>query len=50
MKLSGVKNMPFMLIDLQLHEGKTFYVVTGSVIDLEFPEINNRPLSKPFSI
>jgi len=23
---------PFMLVDLQLHEGKTFYIVTGAVI------------------
>ncbi|MCL5410363.1 MAG: DNA repair protein RecO [Patescibacteria group bacterium] len=32
---------PFMLIDLQLHEGKTFYIVTGAEIGSDFPEIHN---------
>ena len=32
---------PFMLIDMQLHEGKTFYTVTGAVIELEFPLIHS---------
>ncbi len=32
---------PFMLIDLQLHEGKTFYIVTGAVISSDFSEIHN---------
>lgn len=32
---------PFMLIDLQLHEGKTFYIVTGAEISSDFPEIHN---------
>jgi DNA repair protein RecO (recombination protein O) len=31
---------PFMLIDLQLHEGKTFYIITGAVIDKDFPLIH----------
>lgn len=32
---------PFMLLDLQLYEGKTFYIVTGSIIEKEFVEIHN---------
>jgi len=31
---------PFMLLDLQLHEGKTFYIVTGSEIKSDFSEIH----------
>lgn len=31
---------PFMLLDMQLYEGKTFYTVTGSVIKSEFPLIH----------
>lgn len=32
---------PFMFLDLQLHEGKTFYTVTGSVIGAEFSSIHS---------
>ena len=41
---------PFMIIDLQLHEGKTFYLVTGSEISEEFPKIheNLEKVSKCF--
>lgn len=31
---------PFMLLDLQLHEGKTFYTVTGSEIELGFSSVH----------
>ncbi|MFA4996126.1 MAG: DNA repair protein RecO [Patescibacteria group bacterium] len=31
---------PFMLLDLQLYEGKTFYTVTGSEIKSDFSEIH----------
>lgn len=31
---------PFMILDLQLHEGKTFYIVTGAVIEKEFPDLH----------
>ena len=31
---------PFMLVDLQLHEGKTFFIVTGAVIERDFPQIH----------
>lgn len=31
---------PFMLLDLQLHEGKTFYIVTGAVIKNEFINVH----------
>jgi len=31
---------PFMVLDLQLHEGKTFYIVTGAVIQKEFPDLH----------
>lgn len=31
---------PFMVLDLQLHEGKTFYIVTGAVIEKEFPDLH----------
>jgi len=39
-KLAGSLE-PFMLLDLQLHEGKTFYIVTGSVIREEYLNIHN---------
>lgn len=41
---------PFMLLDLQLHEGKTFYIVTGSIIQKEFPLIHTdlKKISKAF--
>ncbi len=32
---------PFMLVDLQLHEGKTFYIVTGAVIIDEYLALHN---------
>lgn len=32
---------PFQLVNLQLHEGKTFYTVTGAVIKEEFPGISS---------
>lgn len=32
---------PFMMLDLQLHEGKTFFIVTGAIIKKEFPNIHN---------
>lgn len=31
---------PFMLVDLQLHEGRTFHIVTGARIKNDFPEIH----------
>ena len=31
---------PFMLVDLQLYEGKTFYTVTGAEIREEFPKLH----------
>jgi DNA repair protein RecO (recombination protein O) len=31
---------PFMLLDMQLHEGKTFYIVTGARIERDFPNIH----------
>lgn len=31
---------PFMLVDLQLYEGKTFYTVTGAMIINEFPALH----------
>lgn len=31
---------PFMLLELQLHEGKTFYIVTGTIINEEFPHLH----------
>jgi len=31
---------PYMLLDLQLHEGKTFYIVTGAVILKEFSDLH----------
>lgn len=39
-KLAGSLE-PFMLLEMQFHEGKTFYIVTGSVIESEFPEVHN---------
>lgn len=41
---------PFMLLNLQLHEGKTFYIVTGAVIDEDFPNIHSdlRKTAKAF--
>jgi len=38
-KLAGSLE-PFMLLNLQLHEGKTFFTITGSEIELEFSEIH----------
>jgi DNA repair protein RecO (recombination protein O) len=38
-KLAGSLE-PFMMLDLQLHEGKTFYIVTGSVIETEFSAVH----------
>jgi len=38
-KLAGSLE-PFMLINLELHEGKTFYIVTGASIEQEFPQIH----------
>jgi DNA repair protein RecO (recombination protein O) len=38
-KLAGYLE-PFMLVDLQLHEGKTFYIVTGATIASDFSEIH----------
>jgi len=32
---------PFMLVDLQLHEGKTFYIVTGAMIKKDFFSLHN---------
>ena len=32
---------PFMVLDLQLHEGKSFFIVTGSVIEREFSEVHS---------
>ena len=32
---------PFMLVNLQLHEGKTFYIVTGAAIEKDFPGIHS---------
>lgn len=32
---------PFMLVDLMLHEGRTFYTVTGAVIEKDFPNIHS---------
>ena len=32
---------PYMLVDLQLHEGKTFYIVTGASIILEYQNIHS---------
>lgn len=32
---------PFMLLDLQLREGKTFFIVTGAAIEKEFPKIHS---------
>lgn len=32
---------PFMLVNLQLHEGKTFYLVTGAAIENDFPNIHS---------
>ena len=31
---------PFMLLDLQLHEGKTFYIITGAVIEKPFHSLH----------
>ncbi|MFA6963465.1 MAG: DNA repair protein RecO [Patescibacteria group bacterium] len=31
---------PFMLVDLQLHEGKTFYIVTGAAIERPFHSLH----------
>jgi len=36
---------PFMVLEMQLHEGKTFFIVTGSIIQNEFPELHKN-LSK----
>ena len=43
---------PFMIIDLQLHEGKTFYIVTGATIVKDFPKIhdNLEKVSKCFYV
>lgn len=43
---------PFMLLDLQLHEGKTFFIVTGAVIEKEFPKIHSdlKKTSKAFFV
>ena len=32
---------PYMLVDLQLHEGKTFYIVTGAEIMEEYQNIHS---------
>lgn len=32
---------PLQLVNLQLHEGRTFYTVTSAVIEKEFPELHN---------
>ena len=32
---------PFMISELQLHEGKSFFIVTGSVIGEDFPSVHN---------
>lgn len=39
-KLAGSLE-PFMNVDLQLCEGKTFYIVTGAAISEEFPKIHS---------
>lgn len=39
-KLAGSLE-PFMIINLILYEGKTFYTVTGSVIEKEFPDVHD---------
>lgn len=39
-KLAGSLE-PFMLLDLMLYEGKTFYTVTGSVIEREYPNVHS---------
>lgn len=39
-KLAGSLE-PFMLVDLQLHEGKTFFIVTGAVIVEELPKLHS---------
>ncbi len=31
---------PFMMVDLQLHEGKTFYIVTGATVDQPFHSLH----------
>lgn len=43
---------PYMLLDLQLHEGKTFYIVTGAVILREFSDLhqNLQKISQAFYI
>jgi len=32
---------PFMLVDLQLHEGRTFYIASGARIENDFPKIHS---------
>ena len=32
---------PFQLVQMQLHEGKTFFIVTGAVIEQEFADLHN---------
>jgi DNA repair protein RecO (recombination protein O) len=39
-KLAGSLE-PFMSLDMQLHEGKTFFIVTGAEISEEFSHIHN---------
>lgn len=41
---------PFMILDLELYEGKTFYTVTGAVIEKEFSELHNnlKKISRAF--
>lgn len=41
---------PFLLTDLQLHEGKTFYIVTGTLIAKDFPHVHSdlRKMAKAF--
>jgi len=43
---------PYMLLDLQLHEGKTFYIVTGAIIVKEFSDLhlNLQKMSQAFYI
>lgn len=43
---------PFMLVDLQLHEGKTFYIVTGASIIADFPSLhkNLKKISRAYYV
>jgi len=50
-KLAGSLE-PFILLDLQLHEGKTFYTVTGATIAQNFPTLHTdlNKIAKAFYI